>query len=85
MGRASVCGPKPSRTSAAGGPAVSETAVGGLNDSLRQQRGRVGGRGWAVVLAVGVQADDGVEVDDATCLVFSDLDEADADSRAEGL
>ena len=46
--------------------------VGGLDDGLTQQRGRVAGRGWLVVVAVGVQADDGVEVDDAACLVFGE-------------
>ena len=47
--------------------------AGGLDDGLSQQRGRVSGWGWLVVLAVGVQADDGVEVDDAAYLVFGDL------------
>ena len=41
-----------------------------------------GGRGL-VVLAGGVEADDGVEVDDAACLVLGDLDVPDADQGAE--
>ena len=41
------------------------------------------GRRGLVVLAGGVEADDGVEVDDAACLVFGDLDEPDAELSAQ--
>ena len=44
-----------------------------------------GGRGEGVVVGVGVQADDGVEVDHAARLVLSDLDEAEADQGAQFL
>ena len=58
---------------------------GGLADGVAQQvGGDAGGRGL-VVLAGGVQADDGVEVDDAACLVFGDLDEPDPGQGAERL
>ena len=57
--------------------------VGGLGDGVTQQLGRVRAWGRLVVVAVGVQADHGVEVDDAACLVFGDLDVADAQRRAE--
>ena len=56
---------------------------GGQADGVAQRLGGdAGGRGL-VVLAGGVQADDGVEVDDAACLVLSDLDEPDADQGAQ--
>ena len=43
------------------------------------------GRGWLVVLAGGVQADQGVEVDHFPGLVLSDLDVADPDQGAQPL
>ena len=52
---------------------------GGLADGVAQQVGVDAGRRGLVVLAGGVQADDGVEVDDAAGLVFGHLDEPDAD------
>ena len=84
MGRASVCAPKPERDGAGcavvGGDA---DGGGGLVDGVAQQVGGVpDGRGL-VVLAGGVQADHGVEVDDAACLVLGDLDEPDADLGAQ--
>jgi hypothetical protein len=58
---------------------------GGLADGLAQQRGVIrGGRGL-VTLPYGVQADHGVEVDDAAGLVLGDLDEPDAHPAAQGL
>ena len=57
---------------------------GGLADGVAQQRGGVAGRRGLVVLAGRVEADDGVEVDDAACLVFGDLDEPDAELGAQG-
>ena len=82
MARASVCAPKPSRSARAGGDG---DGGGGLADGVAQQRGGVPGRGRLVVLAGCVEADDGVEVDDAACLVFGDLDVADAQHRAQFL
>ena len=76
MIRGSVCGPKPSGTA---WPCVVDgegDGGGGLADGVAQQRGGVPGRGRLVVLAGGVEADDGVEVDDAACLVFGHLDVA---------
>ena len=56
---------------------------GGQADGVAQRLGGdAGGRGL-VVLAGGVQPDDGVEVDDAACLVFGDLDEPDPGQGAE--
>ena len=43
------------------------------------------GGGGLVVLAGCVQADHGVEVDHAACLVFGDLDEPDAELSPQGL
>ena len=59
--------------------------LGGLDDGVAQRGGGVLGWGWPVAIAVGVEADDGVEVNDAAGLVFSDLDVADFDRRARGL
>ena len=58
---------------------------GGQADGVAQQVGGVGGGRGLVVLAGGVQADDGVEVDDAACLVLGDLDEPDAELGAQRL
>ena len=52
---------------------------GGQADRVAQQVSGVGGGRGLVVLAGCVQADDGVEVDDAACLVLGDLDEPDAE------
>jgi len=57
--------------------------VGGLADGVAQRRGRIPGRGWLVARAGCVKADDGVEVDDAACLVFGDLDVTDTQHGAQ--
>ena len=56
---------------------------GGLGDGVAQQGGGEERAGWLAGVAGGVEADDGVEVDDAACLVFGDLDVADRDDVAE--
>ena len=55
----------------------------GLADGVAQRGGVDAGRRGLVVLAGGVQADHGVEVDDAAGLVFGDLDVPDPDQGAE--
>ena len=50
---------------------------GGLGDGVAEQGGAVAGGWWLVARAGGVEADDGVEVDDAAGLVFGDFDVAD--------
>ena len=56
---------------------------GGLADGLAQHRGGERRGGWLPGLAGGVEADDGVEVHDAACLVFGDLDVADGELAAQ--
>ena len=58
---------------------------GGQADGVAQQVSGVGGGRGLVALAGCVEADDGVEVDDAACLVFGDLDEPDAELAAQHL
>ena len=58
---------------------------GGLVDGVAQQVGGVDGGRGLVVLAGSVQADHGVEVDDAARLVLGHLDEPDADLGEQGL
>src|SRR6266542_2691574 len=56
---------------------------GGAGDRPGQQSGGIPGGRRLVVLSCGVEADDGVDVDDAACLVFGDLDVADREQVAE--
>ena len=56
---------------------------GGLADGVAQHVSVDAVRRGLVVLAGGIEADDGVEVDDAAGLVLGDLDEPDADQDAE--
>jgi hypothetical protein len=58
---------------------------GGLGDGVAQERGGEPGRGWLVVVAGGVEADDGVEVDYSPGLVFGDFDVPDPYQGAEPL
>lgn len=71
------------------GPAVdlrSVDACGGRSgtDGVGQQVGRCPGRGRVVAAFRAVEADDRVEVDGSTPLVFGDLGEGDAGVAAEG-
>ena len=87
MGSALVWRPKPSRTRGRPGPvgASMRTARAARVMASHKQRGGVPGRGRGVAGAGGVEADHGVEVDDAACLVFGDLDVADAQVGAQPL
>ena len=82
-GPASVCAPNRSRRAVCAEVGGDANGGGGLADGVAQQGGGVpGGRGL-IVLAGGVQADHGVEVDDAACLVLSHLDIPDPHQGAE--
>ena len=86
MGRTSVpCGvPKVSVRARPGTAQDGEAdGGGGLADGVAEHGGVDAGRRGLVVLAGGVQPDDGVEVDDAAGLVFGDLDVPDPDQGAE--
>ena len=85
----SVCAPNRSSSVAPVLPtsAVTEAAeaaawMASASTSAVQRSGR---RGVGVVTGVAVEADDGVEVDDAARLVLSDLDEPEADQGAQFL
>ena len=54
---------------------------GRLTDRVAQHGGGVASGWWLVVVAGGVQADNGVEVDNAAYLVFGDLDETEPAGR----
>ena len=82
MSRASVCG-APKRQGVAAVVGGEADGGRGLADGVAQHVSvDPAGRGLPV-LAGGIQADHGVEVDDAACLVLGHLDVADADQGAE--
>ena len=79
MGRGSTWSPNRSVSAgAAGHVGVYGDGCRGGGDGVAQQGGVEPGRGWLVGVAGCVEADDGVVVDDAACLVFGDFDVADA-------
>ena len=76
---------EPDARAAGAGRGVDADSAGGQRDGVAQDGGGVPGRGQGVAVAGGVEADHGVEVDDAACLVFGDLDVADAQVGAQPL
>ena len=79
------CGaPKLRRDGGAGAVRLGDADGGGSGaDGIAQHGGVDAGRRGLVVLAGGVQADHGVEVDHAASLVFGHLDVADPDQGAQ--
>ena len=86
-GRASVWVAEPQRDRRPAGRrrCVDGGGGGGLGDGVGEHGGGEAGGGWLPVVAGGVEADDGVEVDHAACLVFGDLDVADRDQLRAAL
>jgi hypothetical protein len=75
--------PEPEEDGSAYAEVGGDADGGGLVDGVAQQGGGdAGGRGL-VVLAGGIEADGGVEVDDVACLVLGDLDVPDAELGAQ--
>ncbi len=71
------------RRAVGGGEDGEGDGLDGVADSVAEQVGREPGRRRLVVVAGRVEADDGVEVDDAAVLVFGDLDVPNAGEVAE--
>ena len=84
MGRVSVCGPERQDQDVAAGAGIDaeEHGVGGVLDGLAEQLSGPQRAGGLVAVLGGVEAEHGVEVDDAACLVFGDLDVPDLDHVA---
>ena len=75
--------PQRDRRAAGDGAGGDGGGGGGLGDGVGEHGGGERRGRWLAGVAGGVEADDGVEVDDAAGLVLGDLDVADRDQLAQ--